>query len=112
MAAKQVIVLDLTDSGGYIRVNTAFWLPVTGTPIARTNAQSAWKAVSSQELADLAAGLFVEEINTFIYPHGTAKAVIQTNLIALYNARVTGLAALAPVNAYYGVFFDGTVWSA
>lgn len=111
MAAKQVIVLDLTDSGGFVRVNTVFWLPVVGSPIPRTNIQSAWKGISSQELSDLGNGLFIEEINSFSFPHGTAKASIQATLVALYNARVVAIAAAAPINAYYGVFYDGA-WSA
>lgn len=109
--AKQIIVLDVTDQGGYVKVNVAFWFPVTGTAIPRTNAQSAWKGISAQELSDLTAGAFTEETNVFTFPHGTSKATVEANLVALFNARLAALSALAPINAFYGVFFDGAAWT-
>lgn len=109
--AKQIIILDHPDANRY---KVAFWLPV---PVARqsfyanANKDSAFANISTQELADLRAGLFIEQIDEFNFEAAATLAQTKTFLINEYNARLATAFALNQWNRY-GSFFDGVSWTA
>lgn len=108
---KKIIVLNITDSGGFFSIQVVFWFAVTGTPVPKTNAVSAYSKISGPELSQISSGAVIEEQYTFQAPHGSTNLQLQTILSGLYNARAAWLAAQLPSNQYYGVSWDGTTWA-
>lgn len=113
--AKQIIALETNPSdGGYISISTAMWFPVAAgkeVPVP-TLTKSAWTGASPAEIQALQAGTMKEEVNTFRFPSSYTAAQIKAELQASYVTRLAYLNSLPFQGQYYGVFFDGSVWSA
>lgn len=113
--AKQVITLETNPSdGGAIIVNVAMWFPVTAgkeVPIPSLT-KSTWSGASAAEIQALQLGQVKEEVQVLRFPSSFTTAQIKAALVSAYNDRKTYLASLPFQGQFYGVFFDGTVWSA
>jgi hypothetical protein len=113
--AKQIIALETNPSdGGYISLTIAMWFPVpAGREVTVPSlTKSAWTGASAAEIQALQLGTVKEEVNTFRFPSSYSAAQIKAELQASYTARLAYLNSLPFQGQYYGVFFDGTVWSA
>lgn len=112
MAAKRIIVLETIPSdGGFQNVRTALWFPMT-SPIPNPNFESAWPGRSQAEIDALRSGTVREEQRTFTFPVGMTGAQIKNALESDWTARNTWISTQSPPGQFYGLFFDGTTWSA
>lgn len=114
--AKQVIVLETStsDQGGSITIQAALWFPVASgreKPLPAL-AASAFANASQAELDALKAGTVLEEVKLFTFPATFTPNQIKAEMVAAYTSRATYLATLPNRMQFYGVFFDGSVWSA
>jgi hypothetical protein len=111
--AKQIIVLEVSaPQGGQLGVNYLFWFPVTVGQESPRPAVSGWAGASTAENSDLQAGRVIEEFYSDNFPNTFTSAQIKAALVAQYNARKAYLLTLPARGAFYGLNFDGTVWSA
>lgn len=109
--AKQIIILERPDTSRY---KVAFWLPVPAPRqafYANANKDSAFANISTQERADLRAGLFIEQIDEFNFEAAATLAQTKTFLVNEYNARLATAFASNQWNRY-GTSFDGVAWTA
>jgi hypothetical protein len=113
--AKQIITLEVQPGvGGMTTVTYVFWFPVTvGKEVPQPSlTKSAYAGASAASLQALQLGQVIEESSSDTFPSSATKAQIQAQLQGIYSGRAAYLASLPPKGQYYGVFFDGTVWSA
>lgn len=115
--ARQITVLETsTGDGGEIAIRVAFWFPVTAgqeVPLPSFTSQikgSTHNPVTSQEAADLAAGVVVEEVTTIKLPASSTLVQVKAHLITKRTDRATYRATLPPLWQYYGTVYDGTSW--
>ena len=109
--AKQIIILGRPDNN---RFTVAYWLqvPVARRPFyANTDAVSQYKNIDSQELTDLKAGVFVEQVEEHGYGEGMTIGQIQASLIQEFNRKQTAVSNKNSWNRY-GTFYDGASWTA
>ena len=112
LPAKEVIVLAIrTSTPAVINVQYALWL-TTLVPVPQPGAVSVWTGASAQENAAIAAGLVIEETRARDFPNTLTKAQIEGFLQAEFQAGQAYLQSVAQPGQFYGVFFDGTGWSA
>src|SRR5262245_37316559 len=112
--AKEIIILDvLRGPGGDRSIRCALWFPI---PLARRvpkpGATSIFRNALAAEITDLQTGAVIEEVYDFQVPGATTAAQIKTFLEAKWSARNTEISNLPDPNQFYGIFWDGTVWSA
>lgn len=115
MAAKTIIVLETnTNDGGQVTLRTAMWFPITpGKEVPRPDIlKSQWSGASGPEVASLQSGSVLEEVRVMSFPKSFTTAQIKASLVAAYSDRLAYLASLPFVGQYYGLFYDGSVWSA
>ena len=109
--AKQIIILDHPDTNRY---KVAFWLPVPAQRqafYANAAKNSVFTGISTQELADLRAGLFIEQTDDFNFDVVTNLAQTKAHLINEYNARLATAFVSNQWNRY-GTSYDGVSWTA
>lgn len=108
--AKQVIVLGVTFSGGQAFVQAAFWYVIT-SGAKTTGGGSAWSGASTAELAAIANGSILEELNNFTFPSSVTKSQVETILGQQWAIRNAQIGGLGPA-LFNGVFLDSvTGWS-
>lgn len=112
--AKQIIALEKNlDQVGFVNIRVAFWLPVaSGREVPRPGASSAYRSISTAELDALKAGTIIEEVYLENYPPAMSTTAIKADLLSRYGIRATAILNLPDPNQYYGIFYDGSVWSA
>ncbi len=112
LPAKEVIVLEISEtSQSEITIRYLLWLTTT-VPVARPSATSQWSGASASEIAAIAAGTTIEQVRSKTFPGTLTKAQIQAILAADFAAQQAQLAAVTQPGQFYGVYFDGTGWSA
>ncbi len=119
--ARQIIVLDTQpNQGGINQVRAVFWFPISpaSAQVPKPSFVSAAAgvtgagAITPGEQASLESGAVLEEVQTVPYATTTTTAQIKADLIARYGTRASYLAGLQPTRQYFGVYYDGTSWSA
>lgn len=119
--ARQIIVLDTQpNSGGILQVRAVFWFPISpaSAQVPKPSFVSAAagvtgpSAITTAEQASLDSGAVLEDVQSIPYATSTSTATIKSDLIARYATRAAYLATLAPTRQYFGVFYDGSTWSA
>lgn len=119
--ARQIIVLDISQAnGGQKAVRVAFWFPIAqAKAYPKPTFQSAVDPTlaqagqpSAQEISDLRAGLVLEEVGVYIFASSYTTAQIKADLQQLYTDRLAAVTAQPNPISFYGVSFDGAVWSA
>jgi hypothetical protein len=113
LPARQIIILEVADGDpGQLRIRYALWL-TTATPVVQpSTTTSVWSGVSAAENAAIVAGTTVEKVKTDQFPKTFAKVDIQAFLAKDYAAEQQQLASTTQPGTFFGVFFDGTGWSA
>lgn len=98
-------------------VKAVFWFAVAN-PLARVPKSGASLAadipggLTAGELSSLADGSVLEEPVQVSYSTTTTSTVIKADLVKRYADRGAYLATLSPTRQYYGIYYDGSVWSA
>ena len=112
LPAKEAIILEIsTGQPQAIEVRYALWL-TTLIPVARPGVVSLWTGASAAENAAIAAGTTIEVVRGRDFPSTLTKAQIQGFLQAEFSAQQQYLQGQVQPGQFYGVFFDGTGWSA
>ena len=112
--AKQIVIIETnTADGGSNTVRAVFWFAV---PVARRVPRpditaSAYKDATAAEMTALQDGSVLEEVKLQGFPASQTGATIKATLVQQYTDRATYLATLPFKLQFYGVFYDGAVWS-
>lgn len=122
---RQIIVLEVTQANpGQKLVKVAFWFPIAqAKAYPKPTFQSGIdptlagaNAPTNAEIADLRAGVVLEEVANYPFASSFTNAEIKAELQRLYTDRAVAIAALPNPIAFYGVSYDpatgGTGWSA
>jgi hypothetical protein len=112
IAAKQVVVLAVnTSTPGQIQITYVLWLTTT-SPVARALATSSWTGASTQENAAIAAGTTIEVNKAHMLPVALGKVALELLLATDFASSQAAQASSTQPGQFYGVYFDGTGWSA
>lgn len=118
---RQIIVLDIQQGPpGQKNVKAIFWFPIAqAKAYPKPTFQSALdptlaggNAVTGPELASLQAGTILEQVQIFTYPSSYTATQVKADLQQAYNDGLAVINSLPNPISFYGVSFDGTVWSA
>ena len=113
--ARQIIILETRpNTGGLTSISAALWFPIgsLAARVPRNPAISPVPNVTAAEQTDLESGAVLEEVMTVVYPSGMGTAGIKSDLVNRFSARAAYLATTPPTRQFFGVFYDGTAWSA
>jgi hypothetical protein len=116
LPAKETIMLNAAGpqvggQAGQIFIRYLLWL-TTVTPVFSAGVVSSWFGASAQENAALVTGNTIEMPRSFSFPSSTSKANIQSAIQADFVAQQAALVAAIQPGLYFGVYYDGTGWSA
>jgi hypothetical protein len=112
LPAKETVMLNAsTPSAGQIAIRYLLWL-TTVTPVFSAGAISQWVGASAQENAALITGNTIEMGRSFNFPATSTKTEIQAAMQSDFVAQQAALVASIQPGVYYGVYYDGTGWSA
>jgi hypothetical protein len=114
--ANQIVILGSSFSptgDGSFSVNGFFWLTVpTNNILPVPNFKSQVSIIDPTTLSQLRAGtLFEQPFMTQYFPSGTSLAVVQTAILAQYNAAQTALTnGSAPLTGLISTEYNGSAW--
>jgi hypothetical protein len=111
--AKQVIVLNVVSVGTTTtQINFVMWLTTT-QPFPIASASSIYKNVTAQEATAITNGWVIERTGSKQYPNNDdPHSVIEVDLGNEYAEQQAAFAASVQPGAYYGIYSNGTGWSA
>jgi len=110
--AKKIIILDVSSpSPQELAIRYIFWIP-TPFPVQRPNALSLWNNASTSELDAIRNGNIIEEQFIRNFPSTLGVQAIKDHLTEHYRSRVIYFDSMPRPGQYYGIYFDGTTWSA
>lgn len=114
LAAKQVIILNVSDAGANnININYLCWL-TTSNPIARPNFQSAWQASGPStgpqpaETQALQTGTTIERQFSLTVSSQTPIATIESAVINRCQGEQAYLNGIPGPSIWYGFHWDGS----
>lgn len=119
--ARQIIVLEVNQgTAGYKAIKVVFWFAIAAAkqypkPTFQSSVDAVLAgggAVSQGELAQLQSGALLEEVQVLNFASTYTALEIKAELQRLYTDRAAAVAVLPNPISFYGVSFDGLVWSA
>lgn len=119
--ARQILLTETRKaSDGITQVNGFFWYPIAAAnaQVPRPGFVSAGigftgaALITPAEQASLEDGSVREESFGRVYPASTTNAQIKADLQKYFTDRSAAVALEPPTRQYFGVSFNGTVWSA
>jgi len=112
LPAKETVMLSAaTPSAGLTFIRYLLWL-TKATPVFSAGAVSQWFGTSAQENAALVSGNTIEVSRSFTFPSTSTKTEIQAAIQADFVVQQAALVAAIQPGVYFGVYYDGTGWSA
>lgn len=110
---RKIIVLKRTQKAPQIEYQVAFWLDTPSgrqSLLANAFATSQVKTITAQELADLRAGLFREQIAVVNIVPGSGLAVVQADMEAMHLQLQDAWTNDTSFDRYNSSW-DGTTWT-
>jgi len=95
-------------------VSFVFWFPIAvgrRVPL-QPGRPSRFPEATNEEIAAINDGSVIEEYDQVIIPSGSTATQVKAALEARYAAREAVLTALPNPNQFFGIFWDGSTWSA
>ena len=110
---RKIILLERQSLGSIDETyQFAFWLTVPESRrafYADPNKTSAVKGITAEELANLRAGVFVEQVASLNKPLGATQEQAEMMLIGSFQRRQSEFEARNPYDRY-GTYWDGEAW--
>lgn len=119
--ARQIVILETRKAGdGVTRITGFNWFPIAlaTARVPRPGFVSAGvgltggAAITAAEQTALEDGLVREETFSTDFAASTTNAQIKAELVRKFVDRAAAIAAEPPMRQFYGVSYDGSVWSA
>ena len=113
MAAK-ITILRVRTFPKDFEIEAALWLPVpTGreSRYADSKKNSNFLNISAQDLADLRAGKFFEEVKKFLVPKSWSPAQIKAELESRYSDAAAAFPPSPDEFRFYGASWNGATWT-